>query len=302
MGQEYFEFEKDPKRRVGWLTFNRPEKLNNMTFEDAAFLGPLLRKIERDDDVKVLIVKGAGDCFGSGGDVMMLGPETVGFSRDPKDPKPSLRTRIPGERRMMVEGGEQGLFIPFANFCKPCIAQVHGYCYGWHFMFCSYIDIVVSSEEALFTHPAFRYICESWPAPRWMEEMGYKRVAEMMFTGRAFTAEEMEKCGFVNKVVPNDKLEETVLEIASIIAIKPLELLMGDKYYLEILRDMNISSSASRIAGYAHLMSTYMKMEEGDFSILKETTRRGPSDAIDERERRYPPKYRLSYKGRAAKE
>ena len=52
----------------------------------------------------------------------------------------------------------------------------------------------------------------------------------------------------------------------------------------------------------ADLLSTYMKLEPGDYSVLRETTKYGASGAIQKREERYPPKYRLSYKGRTAQE
>ena len=123
-----------------------------------------------------------------------------------------------------------------------------------------------------------------------------------MLSGRAFTAEEMEKCGFVNRVVSRDRLEKEALEIASVIALQPLELLIADKYYLEVMREMRHPAAAPRVAGYAHLISTSMKLDPGDYAILPETTKKGAGGAIKEREKRYPPKYRLSQAGRAAKE
>ena len=301
MKSEYFLFEKDPQKRIGWIIFNRPEKLNMFRVGEGDSLKLLLKEIERDDDVKVLIIKGAGECFGSGGDVALAGVETVGFTKGAKAAPPSLKTRLYAERSMMEWMAEtRGSY--FGLFCKPCIAQVHGYCYGWHFQVCATCDTIIASEDALFTNPAFRYITETWPAQHLMEQMGYKKFAEMVLTGRPFTAREMEQCGFINKVVSQDRLEEEVMDIASVIALQPLEMLMMDKHYLETLRDSRFQASAGLVDCMAHILSTYMKIEPGDFSILRDTTKYGPSGAIRELERRYPPKYRLSYKGRTAKE
>ena len=302
MGKEYYLYEKDAEKRIAWLTFNRPEKHNTLMGDDMAFFEPLLREIEQDDDVKVLILKGAGPHFGAGADIMELGPGTVGFSRDPKAPQPTVRQRLLGERRMGHKAVSPALTTIF-HFCKPCIAQVHGYCYGWHFQVATGADMVIASEETLFSHPAFRYIMEAWPVTVWMDILGVKRTAEMVFTGRAFTAEEMERCGFVNKVVPRDKLEQEVDELASIIALQPLDVLMVSKHYLETLRAVRNDLEAPNLVGcMAHLLSTYMKLEPGDYSVLRETSKHGASGAIQKREERYPPKYRLSYKGRAAQE
>lgn len=304
MGEEYFLYEKDAEKRIAWITFNRPEKHNTVMREDGDSWIPLLREIEQDDDVKVLILKGAGDHFGAGADIMRLGPDTVGFSRDPKAPHPTVRKRLIGERRMGHDAASPtGSLSSIFHFCKPCIAQVHGYCYGWHFQVAAGVDIVIASEEALFTHPAFRYILEAWPMTVLMDTMGVKTAAEMLFTGRAFTAQEMERCGFVNKVVPRDRLEEEVTELASVIALQPLDFLVVAKHYLETLREVRGDLSGPNLVGcMAHLLSTYMKLEPGDYSVLRETTKYGASGAIQSREKRYPPKYRLSYEGRAAQE
>ncbi|RLC69795.1 MAG: hypothetical protein DRI26_08375 [Chloroflexi bacterium] len=303
MGKEYFLYEKDAQKRIAWITFNRPEKHNVVLGEDGPHFVPLLREIEQDDDVKVLILRGAGEHFGVGADIMSLGPDTVGFSRDPKAPPPTVRKRLIMERRMAHDAVNPASLSTIFHFCKPCIAQVQGYCYGWHFQVAAGVDIVIASEEALFTHPAFRYILEAWPMTVLMDTMGVKRAAELLFTGRAFTAWEMERCGFVNRVVPRDKLEEEVLELASVIALQPLDMLVVAKHYLETLRAVRNDLYAPNLIGcMAHMLSTYMKLEPGDYSVLRETTKMGARGAIREREARYPPKYRLGYAGRAAKE
>ena len=85
---------------------------------------------------------------------------------------------------------------------KVSIIEAKGYCYGWHFYQAGDADLVISSDDALFGHPAFRYV--GW-GPRlwwWAETMGLRKFSEMLFTGRPFSAKEMYDCGFVNSVVP----------------------------------------------------------------------------------------------------
>ena len=303
MGKDYFLYEKDAEKRIAFITFNRPEKRNVLMEEDFPFFVPLLRDIEEDDDVKVLILKGAGGHFGAGANIMDLGPGTIGLSRDPKAPRPTVRQALLRERRMGHDAVSPASLSSFFHFCKPSIAQVEGYCYGWHFQIAAAADIVIASEEALFTHPAFRYIIEAWPMLVLIKTMGPKRAAELLFTGRAFTASEMEVCGFVNRAVPKQELEKETMELASVIALQPTDVLVVGKHYLETLRAIDNDLYAPNLVGcMAHLLSTYMKLEPGDYSVLRETTKRGAKGAIQSREARYPPKYRLSYSGRAAKE
>src|SRR3546814_6588555 len=83
------------------------------------------------------------------------------------------------------------------EFKKISIIEAKGYCYGWHFYQCADADIIVSSDDALFGHPSFRYA--GW-GPRmwqWLEMVGLRRFSEMLFTGRPFTADGMYNCNFV---------------------------------------------------------------------------------------------------------
>ena len=100
------------------------------------------------------------------------------------------------------------------DFKKISILEVKGYCYGWHFYQAGDADLVISSDDALFGHPAFRYV--GW-APRmwqWATMMGLRKFQEMVFTGRPFTAKEMYECNFVNSVVSRAELEAEVEKYA----------------------------------------------------------------------------------------
>lgn len=300
---DYLLYEKDKEKRIAWVTFNRPEKLNMMRSTDGAEFAQLLRKIEDDDDIKVLILKGAGECFGTGADMGHLGPDTMGFSRDPKAPRPSLGRRLLAELAISHDAKDYWGIRANSHFCKPCISMVHGYCYGWHFEAMAQSDIAIASEEALFTHPALRYIAEPSLAVHCLDNIGYKRTAELIFTGRAFTAKEMFSMGMVNSVVPRDKLEAETLEYASVIAKQALDTLMMQKYHLEIMKCMRHDSlTGNLIAALAHVAGSYMKTEPGDFVVMKEVAKEGAKAAAAKAQQMYSPRWRLDYKGRAAKE
>ena len=304
MGKEYFQYEKDSAKRIGFITFSRPEKLNMiLASQEGGYFKDLLWEIEQDDDVKVLVLKGAGSCLGVGDDVTDLGTETMGFSRDPKEPPPPLRERLARERKMGHLAVDKWGMVSLFSFGKPVICQAHGYSYGWHFQIATESDIIIASDDALFTHPAFRYIAETFPAMAWMNTIGYQKTAEMLFTGRPFTAQELYEAGLVNRVVPREKLEDEVMEYALAIAKLPLDIIVVQKHYLQTLKAIRHDNMAGDlIACFGHVISTFMKPEPGDYLVLKEVTRKGPKGAIQAREDRYPPRWRLSHKGRAAKE
>ena len=297
--REYFLCEKDKEKRVAIVTFNRPEKKNMATLEDMLDFVPLLQQIEEDDDVKVLIMKGAGDCFGSGADAMLLGPDTAGFSLDPKAPYPPVRRRLIQERkRWQAHFAMQALY----HFAKVSIAQVHGYCYGLHFQWATAADITIASEDALFGHPAFRYIGPTEPTLLdWVQIMGIKKAKELVFTGRPFSAKEMEQCGLVNKVVPKERLEAEVNEIASVVALMPIDHIVVGKHLFETLQKMCGLPASWDVIAMAHNLCTHVKFEPGDFNIMKERLTKGVRAAIRDRDLRYPPAYRFSYSTRKGK-
>src|SRR3546814_15432610 len=88
------------------------------------------------------------------------------------------------------------------DFKKISILEVRGYCYGWHFYQAADADLVISSEDALFGHAAFRYAVWAARQWQWAEMMGLCTLLEMVFTGRPFTARELSACDFVYAVVP----------------------------------------------------------------------------------------------------
>jgi enoyl-CoA hydratase len=299
----YLLYEKDKEKRIAWVTFNRPEKLNMMRSTDGKEFAQLLRQIEEDDDVKVLVLKGAGECFGTGADMGHLGPDTMGFSKDAKASRPSVRKRLLAELSISHDAKDDWGIRANSHFLKPCIAQIHGYCYGWHFEVMAQSDIAIASEEALFTHPALRYIAEPTIAVHCLDNIGYKRTAELMLTGRAFTARELLGMGMVNSVVSREKLDKEVMEYASVIALQPLDTLMMQKYHLEIMRCMRHQTlTGDLIAALAHVTGSYMKTDPGDFVVMKEVAKIGAKAAAAKANQMYSPRWRLSYEGRAAKE
>ena len=211
--EEIVLYDKDPETKIATITFNRPEYLNAPTSAARLRYADLLRGATVDDDVKVVVIRGVGDDLGSGADLpdFLAGTEEDRLAElrvdDPTvtyPPKESFRHGATmGQWYANVAAGNRAL----QELKKISIVEAKGYCYGWHFYQCADADLVLSSEDALFGHPSFRYF--GW-GPRmwtWVLTMGLRPFQEMVFTGRPFTAEEMFHCNFVNKVVPRDQLE-----------------------------------------------------------------------------------------------
>ena len=148
--------DKNPEKKIACITFNRPEKLNTFVDSHYAYLAQLMSELDWDEEVKVVIFKGAGRCFGAGHDIAGLGIRH-GIDTAGKGPRPSQRQRILVDRGGGVRGNFN-LADCIRKSVKTTIAQVHSYCYGAHMFIMMACDMAVATPDALFTHPGFRYI------------------------------------------------------------------------------------------------------------------------------------------------
>lgn len=281
---QYILFEKDYNKKRATITINRPEKLNSCDTSMWLEIRDRFIEAEEDDEIKVIVIKGAGRCFGSGHDVADLGPHH-GWSEDPKARRPSQRRRIRFDDN--VFWGKRGLCQTILSCDKATIAQVHGYCYGGHLELALCCDLTIAAEDALFTHPGFRYIGPLGGIVLFIHTMGVKKAKEMMLTGTPLTAQEALACGLVNRVVPLDKLEETVDQIANTIALQPRDAIVMGKANFELALDI-AGVAAGYTAGYiTHCLQTNIRYEPDEFNLFKARKEKGLKGAFVERETRY---------------
>jgi len=187
---------------IATIKLNRPDKLN-------AFGGPMreeildvLAKIGADDAVRVVIVTGEGRGFSAGGDIDHL--KRLRESNDEE-----------GFRQVLANG--QRITKTMRSLPKPVIAAVNGPCAGAGFSFALGCDIRIASDAATFgasfsrigLHPDWG---GSWFLPKLV---GSASACELIFTGSMISAEEAQRIGLVNRVVPHAELMPTVLELAT---------------------------------------------------------------------------------------
>ena len=310
--EQFMEYKKDPKTKIAYLTINRPDRLNAPTVGMRLLFGDIIHRANIDDEVKVLVVRGAGEHFGGGAD---LGEQNQAYSEgtnasllhefeiddpDVKYPQQDSFRYIHGlcEHYAKARGGCRSL----QEFKKISIVEAKGYCYGWHFYQTADADILVASEDALFGHPAFRYV--GW-GPRlwtWIETMGLRRFQEMLFTGRPFTAKEMYECGFANSVVPREKLEEETHKYATACArTRPVDTVAVQKSFLEIYKQYRGEYMGSSLTSMVEALWPYMKHDPGELKFGASMFEAGVNNTVKDLENAYPPEWRMSRSGRKRK-
>jgi enoyl-CoA hydratase len=288
-------YEVDHEKKIAWIITNRPETLNALPLAALELIGDYVKEAESDNDVKVIIFKGNGPCFGTGADASELG-HYIGY----KSGRTAEERRRPAQRQRMLPD-RNIVFGAFERVIMEClkatISQVHSYCYGGHFQMAMASDIIVATEDAMFTHPAFRYLGPLGDFSWWIDQgLTLKKLKEITLTGRALTAREAEQLGIVNKVVPREELEQWTLDFAQAIAVQPLDGIMVGKALMLANMEARGKSVGSVVSGWiGHGWITNLSFDPGDWSFMKARRDKGLSEALKERDEIVAPYFRLSH-------
>jgi enoyl-CoA hydratase/carnithine racemase len=185
------------------------------------------------------------------------------------------------------------------DFKKISIVEAKGYCYGWHFYQAADADLVIASDDALFGHPAFRYV--GW-GPRmwsWAMTMGIRKFQEMVFTGRPFTAKEMYDCSFVNSVVPRDQLEAEVNKYATACSrSRPTDAVVMQKTFFQMMKQFQGEYMGSLLSAFLESMGGRVRPDGHDLMLNDEVYGSGLNNAVKSNDDLFPPEFRLSKSGR----
>lgn len=191
---------------IAFLTLNRPAKMNAITAAMGGKIAAYAKQINTDDNIKVLVIDGAGDkAFSAGSDVNSLD---------------DLGTAWDGRNRADYE---RDYIAPLLGLRKPAIAAIDGYCLGGGLEIAICCDIRVATHRSSFGAPEVQ---RGWHAgsgntsilPRLI---GYGNAAYWILTGDLYPAEEAHRVGFVQVLAQPDDLMQEVLRIAARLANNP---------------------------------------------------------------------------------
>lgn len=230
------------KDGVAHLTLNRPAKMNAITAAMGGEITAFARRVDTDDEIKVLIISGAGErAFSAGSDVNMLD---------------DLGTPWEGRNRAQYN---RDYIAPLLGMRKPVIAAIDGYCLGGGLEVAICCDIRLATPRSSFGAPEVQ---RGWHAgsgntsilPRLI---GYGNAAYWVLTGEIFPAEEAQRVGFVQKIVEPEELHSAALKIAERLALNPPIAVQSAK---NIIRQSQGTSIAQGLAwendGYTFCMAT----------------------------------------------
>ena len=265
---QYLLYEVD-QEHVCWLTLNRPEKLNAMNLQLIGELQAGLLRADADDDINVIVIRGAGRGFCAGHDL----------------------DEDAAEDRSSIYDYRAHYFHQFDEFTtpwrvtKPVIASVHRYAIGKGFELSLLCDISIVTEDTRLGYNEVRYgvsgHCMYLP---WLVNM--KTAKDLLLTGRELSAAEAKAMGLVTDVVGTTELAEATRKKATLMARLPREMQRMHKMYLNRVYEMQgLKTATDYYLEQVAIMGAQPVPAYAEFS--KMTSERGLRAALDHANARY---------------
>jgi enoyl-CoA hydratase/carnithine racemase len=198
---EYQDIIVENKESIAFITLNRPASLNALTPLMIKELRHVLLAISQRQDIKIVIVKGAGRAFSAGVDLKALNEGIEGGQFKAAD--------------ILQDGNDIARLL--RTMPQPCIVLVHGHCYTGATELMMFFDLILAAEDAKIgdTHTKWGILPKWGMTQRLPRLIGILKAKELSFTARPISGKEAERIGLVNRAVPLEKLEENALELAN---------------------------------------------------------------------------------------
>jgi len=235
-----------PAEMVGQIELDRPHQLNTVTPEMLAEFGQAVELLDADDDVRSILVTGAGDrAFSAGADAAGMAG-----SANPIDG---------------VELGRRGqeTWGKLENASVPVVAAIDGYALGGGMELAACADLRIATERSEFGQPEFNLgLIPGWGGTQRLANLiGESRAKQIIFTADRFDAEQMQEWGFVAELVDNDEFNEAAIEFAADLAAGPPLAMEYAKKAIHAGRDQTDAGLETEAFAFGHLVGTEDMLE-----------------------------------------
>ncbi|HYH43053.1 MAG TPA: enoyl-CoA hydratase/isomerase family protein [Burkholderiales bacterium] len=280
---EYAKYVVDPESKIATVTLSNPGKRNSAPFWGEDQILDAIDDWEKNDDVKVVIIKGDGDHFCGGHD---LEGYFDGFGTRSKTSERGL----PNRNQLMLERDMRQVWRRLFFSLKPTIAQISGHCIELGNALQACCDISIAAEDAHIGNLGQVAGISGITLIRlYAHLIGYKRTREMMVTGRTWSGREASLIGLVNRAVPAADVAAEALNEARRIALLPIDGIVSGKAYSHLVWEAMGMGQAFTELYLGHTLGLKLRFEEGDFAFFKEVRRNGAKEAVRKRRELYAP-------------
>ncbi len=242
---------------VSWITLNRPEAMNAVTWDQRERIIALLAEASADPAVRAVVLTATGRGFCAGADLRGT-------------PAPD-RERVPGDVARTIRLGAQRLIAAVLDCEKPVIAAVNGTAAGIGAHLAFACDLVLAADTATFIEVFVRrgLVPDGGGAYLLPRLVGPQRAKELMFFGHALTAADAERLGLVNRTVPAGELEVLAKEWAGRLAAGPTRALALTKQLVNSSLDGDRATAFAAEAAAQEINMTTRDANEGVASFVE---------------------------------
>ena len=272
--------------RLATITLNRPDRRNALSWELLYELTGALKQAEKDEDVRVIIIKGAGPCFCAGHDMSDTSGDSPrhldkrSFNQIGREKGGAGDALSVWDNRARVQGHIE-IDLEIWNCWKPVIAQIHGYCLGGSTGIALSCDLLIASTDARLGYPPVRAWAPGEEISLFSWHVGLKRAKWLSLTGDSLTAKEMLQFGMANWVFSKDKLDAETRKIARRIANIDSELLSLSKTLVNRIFDQRGYSLSMKSSGELISHAPHLKSSREFKKIIREKGMRAALEARD---------------------
>ncbi len=214
----------EKKGQIGWITFNNPARRNAVSLEMWEALGVILTDFQQDQNVRAVVLKGAGDkAFVSGADISEF-----------EEKRNSAAAKEEYAKKSAL--GHSMLY----KLDKPLIAMIQGFCIGGGLTIALNADVRIATDDSRFGIPAAKLgLGYGFAGLKTLSDLvGPSCTKDILFSARLLDAEEALRIGLINRVVSRDDLESFVQDYANMVASNaPLTVKTAKAALMEILKD-----------------------------------------------------------------
>jgi len=226
------------------VTLNRPDKLNALSFDTYRELIQAFEEIEKDMEIRVVVLKARGRAFCAGADLGDLATTASAM----QDFSPAKLGEMMGDMGSLSIDA----YGAVENCSKPVIAAIHGLAVAGGLELIEACDFAIASEEARLgdQHANFGLVPGGGGTQRLPRLIGIRRAKELLLTGDWISPQEAERIGLINKVVPADKLDEAVEEMCqkfinkSPSATKTMKRLVNEGMQMDLASGIELEAKA----------------------------------------------------------
>ena len=268
--------EKDHETHIARLTLNNPERKNCYDPEMRRAMRAAMDDVATDDEIKVLLLRGAGSVFCTGADMRNAYSwyETKGDDR-----RPSQR------RKLAVDRESFSFYHDYIGYPKATVAQIEGYALGGGFELALASDISIASRDAKVGMPAARFLGPViGNIHLFFHRLGPVLAKRLLLTGETLMVSELSRPDVFTEVVAPEDVAGRAEELAAQIAKMPADGIAIAKEAYRLVEQSQAYQGEESASVLFHAFATNLRFEEDEFNFVQERGQSGTTEAFKSRD------------------